>query len=432
MSNDGKKYRLPLFLDRKLLSRLLAIAVILCLFVGIAETGSTTSAQTATQEATSAMNGQKTQQIVDAANAFLAKLDESQRAKVLFDFNNTAQKKNWSNYPTGTYNRAGLDYGDMNEQQRAAVMTLLKAVLSEEGYQKVINIMTSDEILGRLDTGTDALEGFAYYFISILGTPSATAPWMIQWGGHHLALNITFDGSNEVLTPTHTGCDPCSYFVNDQKTYVLGDEYSKALKLVNALDADQKAQAVLTYAVSDLVLGPGQEDRVLAPEGLPGSKLTADQQAMLLDIISEWVNITTESAAATRMAALSANINDTYFAWSGDISENSTTSYFRITGPTLLIEFSPQGGGPGGPGGPGAGGTPDASGGPGAVGTPGGAPGSGNPPGRPTSTGPTVAPNSFKLNLGNFGRITDAGALYHVHTIYRDPTNAYGSAIIGK
>ena len=31
------------------------------------------------------------------------------------------------------------------------------------------------------------------YYISILGTPSEKNPWMLQFGGHHLALNITID-----------------------------------------------------------------------------------------------------------------------------------------------------------------------------------------------------------------------------------------------
>ena len=32
------------------------------------------------------------------------------------------------------------------------------------------------------------------YYISFLGTPSEKDPWMLQFGGHHLALNITVAG----------------------------------------------------------------------------------------------------------------------------------------------------------------------------------------------------------------------------------------------
>jgi hypothetical protein len=42
------------------------------------------------------------------------------------------------------------------------------------------------------------------------------------------------------------------------------------------------------------------------------------------------------------MAELKANLNETWFAWSGPTTAGST-AYFRIQGPTLLIEYSPQG-----------------------------------------------------------------------------------------
>jgi len=190
--------------------------------------------------------------------------------------------------------------------------------------------------------------------------------------------------------------------------------YTKALALVNALDADQQAKAVLDYQVTNLVLGPGEEDRALEPEGLPASEMTADQQAMLLDVISEWVNIAPTAAATARMAELKANINDTYFAWSGDISADSASSYFRITGPTLLIEFAPQGNGGGG-----GGGAPPTGGN--------GGPGN-NTQG---TTSSELYNNTFSLDLGTFEVIQNASTLYHVHTIYRDPTNAYGSATTG-
>jgi hypothetical protein len=32
------------------------------------------------------------------------------------------------------------------------------------------------------------------FYISILGKPSVKDPWMLQFGGHHLALNITMVG----------------------------------------------------------------------------------------------------------------------------------------------------------------------------------------------------------------------------------------------
>ena len=39
--------------------------------------------------------------------------------------------------------------------------------------------------------------GRAEYYVSILGKPSTTEPWMMQFGGHHLAINVTLAGRAE-------------------------------------------------------------------------------------------------------------------------------------------------------------------------------------------------------------------------------------------
>jgi hypothetical protein len=121
----------------------------------------------------------------------------------------------------------------------------------------------------------------------------------------------------------------------------LGDENDKGFTLINALDASQKKQAILNYQVRDLVLGPGEDGKVIQPEGIPASALNAAQQNMLLDLAHEWVGILNDEAAAERMAEIKANLARTYFAWSG-ATTNGGLAYFRIQGPTVLIEYAPQ------------------------------------------------------------------------------------------
>ena len=48
------------------------------------------------------------------------------------------------------------------------------------------------------------------YYVAFVGTPSTTEPWMLQFGGHHLAINLTLGGSQASLTPSlhrGTACD---------------------------------------------------------------------------------------------------------------------------------------------------------------------------------------------------------------------------------
>jgi hypothetical protein len=184
--------------------------------------------------------------------------------------------------------------------------------------------------------------GRAEYYVGILGKPSTTDPWMLQFGGHHLAINVTLAGGQNVLTPTHTGAQPASYNVDGRTIRPLGHENDKAFALVNALNADQQKQAILGYDVRNLVLGPGTDGKMIAPEGVRASALTAAQRAMLVDLVREWVDMLGDEAAAAKMKEIQAGLGDTYFAWAG-ATTNGKGAYFRIQGPAVLIEYAPQG-----------------------------------------------------------------------------------------
>ena len=308
--------------------------------------------------------------IVASANGFLSSLDEGQRSKVLFAFDDAAQRTKWSNLPTTMVPRAGLKMGGLSAPQRKAAMELLAAMLSKRGYEKVLAIVEGDEQLKVASSGRGSpMFGHDLYYISILGKPSVKDPWMLQFGGHHLALNITMVGRDGILTPSHTAAQPAKYTVDGKTVRPLGAENDKAFALINALDEGQRKQAILNYKVADLVLGPGQDGKTIQPEGLKCSAMNASQQTMLLDLVGEWAGIVNEPAAAVRMAEIKANLSGTWFAWSGPTT-NGMPAYYRIQGPTLLIEYAPQ----------------------------------------PLGGDPTM----------------------HIHTIYRDPTNDYGKKSVGN
>lgn len=366
------------------------VLVLLCLPLTIA------TAQTATSR------------IVSAANKFLATLNEKQRQAVLFSFDDQEQRKRWSNLPVSFVRRGGISLKEMDSAQRSAAMALVASALSARGFEKVQQIMQGDEVLKNTDQGPAGNPGprggggpprignngpptsFAgggnrppawngpmfgkdLYYISILGKPSEKDPWMLQFGGHHLALNITIAGEHGVLTPTLTGAQPALYTIDGKTVRPLGAESDKAAALLQALDERQQKQAILSYRLADLVLGPGEDGKTIVPEGLKASAMNERQRAMLLDVISEWADIIHESAAAARMAELKAALDETWFAWSGPTTVTpgkNITAYYRIQGPHVVIEYAPQ--------------------------TLGGDP------------------------------------AMHVHTMYRDPTNDYGRSFTGK
>jgi hypothetical protein len=313
-----------------------------------------------------------TSRIVKAANTFISTLDEKQRQSVLFAFDDEKQRVRWSNLPTRMVPRAGLSLKELNAAQRSAAMALVSSALSQKGFEKVQQIVEGDEVL-KMGDGNNPMFGKDLYYLSILGKPSEKDPWMIQFGGHHLALNITIAGERGILTPTLTGAQPALYTSGGKTVRPLGGESDKALALLNALDENQKKQAILSFNLADLVLGPGQDGKTIVPEGLKATAMSEKQRAMLLDVISEWTGIVHDSAAAARMAEMKADIAETWFAWSGPTTAEpgkNITAYYRIQGPHLVIEYAPQ-------------------------------------------------------RLGGDPSL-------HVHTMYRDPTNDYGRGVTGK
>lgn len=282
-----------------------------------------------------------TAKAVAAADAFLGTLNDSQKSAAVFAFDNETQRKNWSNLPTPLYKRAGLRLGNLDARQRAAALAVLQAVLSPDGYTKVIQIIESDEVLNQQGAPANIIFGRDEFFISFVGSPSATKPWTLQFGGHHLAINATIVGNHGTLTPSHTAAQPATFTLNGKTVRPLGGEYDKALALVTSLDAAQRSKAIIGAAFRDLVMGPGKDNVQIVPEGIKGSDLKPAQQEKLLAVAAEWVGIIGKEAADAKMTELRANLAETWFAWSGPTTAGSP-AYFRIQGPTVLIEFAPQ------------------------------------------------------------------------------------------
>ena len=314
-----------------------------------------------------AANGQ-TDKIVGAAHSFLDTLDSTQRGKVSFTFDDAAQRVRWSNLPVSMAEHRGLRMGDLKQIQRDAAMQILSTALSKMGYEKVVGIVESDEVLRKQSAAGAPPFGRDEYFISFMGKPSVTEPWMIQFGGHHLALNITIAGERGVLTPSLIAVQPAKFTLDGKTVRPMGRETDKALELIKALTDEQRKQAILGAQMRDLVLGPGHDGETIQPEGVKTSAFNDGQRKLLLELIAEWSGIIHDTAATAKLNEIKANLADTWFAWSGPLEAGK--AYFRIQGPTVFIEYAPQ-------------------------------------------------------KLG--GDVT-----MHLHSMYRDPTNDYGKKFSGK
>ena len=276
--------------------------------------------------------------VVGAVEALYDLLDEAQRAAVGHDLD-ASVRRNWSNLPAGVldFDRNGIRLGDLTDEQRAAVFDVLQASLSAEGFDRVLQIVRADEMLARTSYLIGRFSGWTEdnYWFAVFGTPSASEVWAWQFGGHHLAVNVTVHGDRMFLTPTFLGVEPATYEDKGATFAPMRPELDRGLALMAALDPAHR-DAATVYA------GAGRDDVLPALEGAVTGEWPPEQQQMLLDLVAGWVGLLPGAAAEARLDEIAADLDETRFAWNGP-TDGSGTIYYRVQGPRLLVEFSTQG-----------------------------------------------------------------------------------------
>ena len=298
--------------------------------------------------------------VVNAANAFLATLSTTQQSTVLQTFNSTNVVK-WSNFPVGIYNdRIGIRLDALTSAQRTAALAVLQAATgtaANEGFNEIQQIRAADDNLaaagGIGGGGPAASYGNGIYFLAFLGTPSTTGTWMLQFGGHHLATNITFGSGNVTgATPKFEGVEPLSFTTTNSDVLPTGTTYAPQaqeqtgmLNMISGLTTAQKATALLSQTFNDVVVGPQKDGQFPTTKvGLPCSQLTSAQLDLVVAAMAPWVNDADDATAASLLSYYRSQLANTYIAYSGTGNFTSNSDYARIDGPNVWIEFSCQNG----------------------------------------------------------------------------------------
>ena len=110
-------------------------------------------------------------------------------------------------------------------------MALLKAALSENGVQQVVDNMNGDEYI-KQNSRRQTSFGSDEYFISFLGEPSTTSGWMFQFGGHHLAINVTIVGDQMTMSPSLTGGQPIDFEWEGKQVRQVAEEEDAAYAFI--------------------------------------------------------------------------------------------------------------------------------------------------------------------------------------------------------
>ncbi|MHC4377327.1 MAG: DUF3500 domain-containing protein [Planctomycetota bacterium] len=291
---------------------------------------------------------------VEAVHEFLQSLPADQRAAGFFSYDDQEQRELWSNLPEGMFERKGWRLGDLSPEARNKAWDILRSFLSEDGFEMARANVLCDEVLRIRHGRPSPLYGSDEFFLSFLGTPSATEPWILQFGGHHLALDAHFSGGRILLNPMMNGGNPMNFewpLIDkddsrpDETLEVrqMSREIDIAFELAASLSPEQRKRAVLAEEHIDWKFGPQRTVPIEpAEEGLPASALDADQRTLLTAILAERVEVLHPAHSAPVMDELEAELDRTWFAWYGPTAAGSAASY-RIQGPSVLLEFAPQG-----------------------------------------------------------------------------------------
>ncbi len=285
-------------------------------------------------------SGVSTEPVVAAAQRFLAALTDQQAIKTVFPVDDI-EWRSWDN--RHFYQRRGVGFKEMSEDQRELAFNLLQASMSAKGLKLSQDIMKLNGTLAELADNYDEY-GQWLYWITIMGEPSVDEPWGWQIDGHHLIINYFVLGDQVVMSPIFIGSEPVKATSGVfSGTEVLQAEQDKGLALIQSLNAEQLKEAVLANVkTSNNAVAQAYKDNIdLDYAGLPASKLDEAQKALLLSIIEEFVGNMDQGHARVRVDEIKQHLDRTFFAWIGDTKADSVF-YYRVHSPVVLIEFDHQ------------------------------------------------------------------------------------------
>jgi Protein of unknown function (DUF3500) len=285
-------------------------------------------------------SGVSTEPVRNAAEKFIASLNNVQLAKTMFPVDDIQWRK-WMNQHF--YVRQGISMQEMTETQRELAFGLMRASLSTRGFELTRNVMRLNETLAELADDPVFL-GEWLYFITIMGRPSRTEPWGWQFSGHHAIVNIFVLGDQVVMTPLFLGSEPVRAPSGKYKgVVVLQQEQKDGLEMVRALTGAQQQKAILSFSKTgnNNLTEAFKDNVVLEYAGIQAKDLESPARKQLRDLAQLYVSNMDDGHSRVKMSEVEKHIENTWFAWVGDTHDNSVF-YYRIQSPVILIEFDHQ------------------------------------------------------------------------------------------
>lgn len=238
---------------------------------------------------------------------------------------------------------SGLRAEQMTRTTQGAIHDLLRASLAPEAYEKICHALTSLPV----GDGPNDIPGIANsYKFCLFGEPSMDAPWGFNIFGRHACLNVFTLNGEIVIGPFSVNVNAGEVRRGSQ---LLRMGELAGLTLMRSLDLNQQAKACLQYTIDDLdgtefirTVGGAHQDNAIVPyKGICASQLNREQVDLLLDIVRVFNSVLPSSALERMMERVEEHLDETYFAWSGMVDDDSPY-YFRVHSPVVLDELEHQ------------------------------------------------------------------------------------------
>ena len=270
---------------------------------------------------------------------FIKTLNKDQKAKSTFPFDEM-NRYNWHFVPSTMSARDGISIKDMSPIQKKKLNELLHIFLSEKGYNKTQGIMSLEYVLKVLEPTNDHRVPENYY-VAFYGEPGYDKVWGWKFGGHHIALNFTMIDDKLAFAPFFFGANPGDVKDGPKKGYrALKNEEEFGFELLNALDVDQRKQAIFeSNAFADNVTTNTPQASPLEEVGLMAQNMSSDQKIILEKLITAYLEAMPEKIALFRKNKIQKeDFENIRFGWAGE-TRIGAPHYYRVQGKSFLIEF---------------------------------------------------------------------------------------------
>jgi len=257
-----------------------------------------------------------------AVGRFYQSLTESQRKSIVFDFEHDLRKKISANWHV---TEPLIESDFYTSQQRALIDEIVKAVTTEDGYQRIARQVEDDS------------GGIGAYSVAIFGAPG-TGKFQWELTGRHLTLRA--DG-NSVDKAAFGGPIIYGHGVESPSKNLFHYQTRQVNEVFRALDAGQAAKALVAKAPPESSVAlQGSQGKF---PGIPISELSADQrdlvEATLKVLLAPYRREDVDEAFEILKAGGGLDKLSLAFYQEGDLSDDKVWDIWRVEGPSFVWHF---------------------------------------------------------------------------------------------